>query len=79
MGRRVRLPPSPSLSSLSVRGQPPQITFSYPLLPPFLHEVSIKNLRVGQASVDLFVRHHAHDVSVNIARRQGKVEILTVK
>jgi glycogen debranching enzyme len=64
---------------LSVRGDPPQISFSYPILPPFLQEVSIKNLRVGEASVDLFIRHHAQDVSVNIVRRQGKVEILTVK
>jgi glycogen debranching enzyme len=64
---------------LSVRGDPPQVSFSYPLLPPFLQEVSIKNLRVGEASVDLFIRHHAQDVSVNIVRRQGKVEILTVK
>jgi glycogen debranching enzyme len=64
---------------LSVRGHPPQISFSYPLLPPFLQEVSIKNLRVGEATVDLFVRHHAQDVSVNIARRKGKVDILTVK
>jgi glycogen debranching enzyme len=65
---------------LSVRGHPPQISFSYPLLPPFLQEVYIKNLRVGQASVDLFIRRHAQqDVSVSIARRQGKVDILTVK
>jgi glycogen debranching enzyme len=64
---------------LSVRAHPPQIHFSYPLLPPFLQAVQIRNLQVGQASVDLFIRRHAHDVSVNIDRRQGNVEILTVK
>jgi glycogen debranching enzyme len=64
---------------LSVRGYPPQLSFSYPLLPPFLQEVCIKNLHVGQGSVDLFIRRHAEDVSINIDRRQGKVEILTVK
>jgi hypothetical protein len=64
---------------LSVRGHPPHIRFAYPLLPPFLEEVHINNLRVGQASVDLVVRRHAQDVSVNIDRRQGKVEIFTVK
>jgi glycogen debranching enzyme len=64
---------------LSVRAHPPQISFSYPLLPPFLQEVRIKNLQVGQASVDLVLRRHAHDVSVNIERRQGKVEILNMK
>jgi glycogen debranching enzyme len=64
---------------LSVRGHPPQISFAYPLLPPFLREVHIKNLRVGQASVDLSILRHAEDVTVSIGRRQGKVEILTVK
>jgi glycogen debranching enzyme len=64
---------------LSVRAHPPQIRFSYPLLPSFLQAVQIRNLQVGQASVDLFIRRHAHDVSVNIDRRQGNVEILTVK
>jgi hypothetical protein len=60
-------------------GPPQQISFSYPLLPPFLQEVRIKNLQVGQASVDLVLRRHAHDVSINIERRQGKVEILNMK
>jgi glycogen debranching enzyme len=64
---------------LSVHGHPPQVSFSYPRLPPFLQEVRISNLRVGQASVDLFIRRHAQDVSISIARRQGQVEILTVK
>jgi glycogen debranching enzyme len=64
---------------LSVRNYPAQVNFSYPVLPPFLEEVRIKNLRVGQGVVDLFVRRHAEDVSINIDRREGNVEILTVK
>ncbi len=64
---------------LSVRGHPPLISFSYPLLPPFLREVRIKNLRVGEGSVDLCLRRHTEDVSVSIERRQGKIEVLTVK
>jgi hypothetical protein len=64
---------------LSVRGHPPQVSFAGPLLPPFLQEVRIKNLRVGQGSVDLFISRHAQDVSVSIDRREGEVEILNVK
>ena len=64
---------------LSVRNHPAQVSFSYPLLPPFLEEVRIQNLRVGQGAVDLFIRRHAQDVSINIDRREGNVEILTVK
>jgi glycogen debranching enzyme len=64
---------------LSVLGHPPQISFSYPILPPFLQEVCIKNLRVGQASVDLFIMRHTQDASVRIGRRQGEVDILIVQ
>jgi glycogen debranching enzyme len=64
---------------LSVRNYPAQVNFSYPALPPFLEEIRIKKLRVGQGVVDLFVRRHAQDVSINIDRREGDVEILTVK
>jgi glycogen debranching enzyme len=64
---------------LSVCGHSSQISLAHPLLPPFLQEVSLKNLRVGQGSVDLFIRRHAQDVSVSIDRREGKVEILILK
>jgi glycogen debranching enzyme len=64
---------------LSVRGPSSQISLAYPMLPPFLQEVIIKNLRVGQGSVDLFISRHAQDVSVSIDRREGKVEILILK
>ena len=64
---------------LSIRGSPPQISFSRPLLPPFLQEVQIKNLRVGPGSVDLLLRRHAEDVSISIDHREGDVEILNVK
>jgi glycogen debranching enzyme len=64
---------------LLVRNYPAQVSFSYPVLPLFLEEVYIKNLRVGHGVVDLFVRRHFQDVSINIDRREGNVEILTVK
>jgi glycogen debranching enzyme len=64
---------------LSIRGSPAQISFSYALLPPFLQQVRIKNLRVGQGAVDLLLQRHGDDVSISIDRREGNVEILTVK
>jgi glycogen debranching enzyme len=64
---------------LSIRGSPAQVSFSYPLLPPFLQEIRIKNLRVGQGAVDLLLQRHGDDVSISIDRREGNVEILTVK
>lgn len=64
-------------TGLSIHGSPPQISFSYPLLPPFLREVQIKQLRVGRGSVDLLLRRHGDDVSID--RRAGDVVILNVK
>jgi hypothetical protein len=48
-------------------------------LPPFLQEIRIKNLRVGQGAVDLLLQRYGDDVSISIDRREGNVEILTVK
>src|SRR5262249_55845886 len=64
---------------LSLRASEPRICFSYPLLPPFLREVRIRNLQVGRASVDLLLLRHQHDVGINVIRREGEVEIHMVK
>jgi glycogen debranching enzyme len=62
---------------LSVRGE--EVLFSYPLLPAFLREVRIHRLRVGEASVDLLLQRHGDDVGINVLRREGKVQICSVK
>jgi hypothetical protein len=41
-------------------------------------ELRIHNLEVGGATVDLLLRHE-QDVGVNVLRREGEVQILTVK
>ncbi len=64
---------------LSVRAAEPQICFTYPMLPPFLKEVRITNLRVGTAVVDLDLVRHGHDVGINVPRREGAVEIRMIK
>jgi glycogen debranching enzyme len=64
---------------LTIRGHLGQICFAYPLLPEFLPAICIRNLRVGKASVDLAIQRHGHDVGINIDRREGDVEIVTVK
>lgn len=64
---------------LSIRGHLAQICFAYPLLPEFLPEVYIRNLKVGSGSVDLVLQRHLQDVSINIQRREGDIEIVTIK
>jgi hypothetical protein len=45
-----------------------------------LREVTIRNLRVGEASVDLLLQGHGpDDVGINVLRREGDVEIRMVK
>jgi glycogen debranching enzyme len=56
-----------------------QVLFSYPMLPEFLKELRIKNLQVGKSTVDLAIQRHAQNVSISILRREGDIEIATVK
>jgi len=64
---------------LSIHAPEAQIRFSYPRLPEFLKEVQIKNLRVGNASVDLLLQRHRQNVVIQVLRRKGKVEIVMIK
>ena len=80
---RHGLPASPFLLfqaciGLRISGTNPKISFVRPLLPPFLNEARISNLQVAGASVDLALVRHNQDVSVNVLRRQGDVEIVIV-
>jgi glycogen debranching enzyme len=50
-----------------------------PELPDFLKTVRIRNLAVGDASVDLVVERSALDVAVHLERREGDVEVMIVK
>jgi glycogen debranching enzyme len=68
-----------SCLGLSVRGTEPQVHFSFPLLPPFLREVRILNLRVGEAAIDLLLQRHGQDVGINVLRREGHLEVHMVK
>jgi glycogen debranching enzyme len=68
-------------SCLGLRIEAPRsrLSFSQPVLPPFLEHIEIKNLRIGQAEVDLLLERHAKDVGINILRREGKVGIVVTK
>jgi len=55
------------------------IRFEYPMLPPFIRELRIRNLRVGDALVDLSLHRYPDNVAINVDRRTGPVEIVTLK
>jgi len=55
-----------------------EIRLRNPRLPPFLDELVLRNLQLMQSSVDLKVRRHANEVSVEILERRGQVQVSVV-
>ena len=48
-------------------------------LPPFLQEVTITNLTVGSASLDVAFQRQDQDVGINIMRKEGDIEFVAIK
>ncbi|MGH8718588.1 MAG: amylo-alpha-1,6-glucosidase [Burkholderiales bacterium] len=51
------------------------IVFKRPTLPPFLDWLEIRNLRTGKSEMDLLLRRHDKDVTVNVLDRRGDAAI----
>jgi glycogen debranching enzyme len=60
---------------LAIHAHEARIEFSTSLLPGFLQELIIKNLKVGRTSVDLSLQRHALDVGIEFLRSEGKINI----
>ncbi|MGE0702649.1 MAG: glycogen debranching N-terminal domain-containing protein [Vicinamibacterales bacterium] len=56
-----------------------RIVFSRPVLPPFLDRLSIENLRIGPATLDLVLDRSPHDVGVTVLRRSEDIQIVVLK
>ena len=56
-----------------------KVCFDRPELPECLGQVTIHNLKVGSASLDLVLQRHEKDVGVHLERREGDVEVVVVK
>jgi glycogen debranching enzyme len=55
-----------------------EICFDRPMLPPFLDEVRISNMRLRDASLDLILQRHGNEVSVNVVRRHGDARVVVI-
>ncbi len=64
---------------LSIDATTSRVSFSRAVLPPFLQEVRLENLLIGEASVDLLLERHPYDVGVRVLRRAEGVEIVLLK
>jgi len=56
-----------------------RIWFRRAMLPDRVDWIRLSNLSLLDASVDLLVTRHAQDVGIEVLRREGDIEILTVK
>ena len=68
-----------SCLGLEIRASEQRIYLHHSALPEKLQYVRIRNLKVGNASVDLSCERYAETVSVNILRRSGSVEIVAMR
>jgi glycogen debranching enzyme len=55
-----------------------EIRLRNPRLPAFLKEVILRELRLGSASVDLRIRQHGEDVSLEVMGSRGQVQVSLV-
>ena len=55
-----------------------EIRFRHPMLPPFLEQVSLTNLRLGDTTVDVVLRGRGSDVAVSVPRRSGDARVVTI-
>jgi glycogen debranching enzyme len=54
-----------------------EIQFRNPQLPPFLETVEIRDLCIGDATVDLILQRYPNNVGINILRKAGEVRVVT--
>ncbi|HLG83767.1 MAG TPA: amylo-alpha-1,6-glucosidase [Bradyrhizobium sp.] len=55
-----------------------EIRLRNPRLPTFLNEVILRDLQLGPSSVDLRIRRHGEDVSMEVMRRRGQIQVSIV-
>jgi glycogen debranching enzyme len=68
-----------SMLGLKIDALHGQVRFVRPVMPESVKEIQIRNLRVGDASVDLSLERFARDVAIELIRREGTVEVISVK
>jgi glycogen debranching enzyme len=66
-----------SIFGMKIEAAASRVSFVRPLLPQFLDEVWVKNLRVKDGSVDLWIQRRARHAMVEIERREGHLEVFT--
>jgi glycogen debranching enzyme len=55
-----------------------EIRLRNPRLPAFLNEVILRELQLGSSTIDLRIRRHGDDVSMEVLRRRGEIQVSIV-
>jgi len=55
-----------------------EIRLINPRLPPFLDEVILRQLRLGNSSLDLAIGRHDEEVSLRVLRREGQLRVSAI-
>jgi glycogen debranching enzyme len=63
---------------LSIDAVRKRIILTRPVLPEFLEQVRVRNIVVGQASVDLMLFRSGPAVAVTVERRDGEVDVIVL-
>jgi glycogen debranching enzyme len=64
---------------LSIEGENRQVRFRSPMLPEILDEVRITNLEVAAGRMDIVLKRHGQDVSIQVTRRSGDAEVVETR
>ena len=68
-----------SCLGLRIDGAAQRVSFVRGTLPQGVDWLRITKLRVGEATVDLLLERHPHDVGLTVLQRDGAVEVIVVK
>jgi glycogen debranching enzyme len=68
-----------SCLGLSINAPRGRISLRHARLPPFVSHLTIRNLQVGEANVDLRCERQTDGIGVRVLRRRGSVEVLVRK
>ena len=68
-----------SVLGFTISGRERRVVFARNTLPDFLDEVIIRQLQVGDASVDLVIARRNGQVSVSVPRKSGDLEVVVYR
>ncbi|MEO8736093.1 MAG: amylo-alpha-1,6-glucosidase [Edaphobacter sp.] len=68
-----------SCLGLTIHAKESRIYLHHTAMPEALQRVEIRNLKIGSSSVDLAFERHAHSVGLDVLRRTGDIEIMSLK